>query len=98
MRSQRFIVGLAIVVACSVMKVQAQAGGTAAVIAGSKSKSPANMGSTYVPLGSWVYPTIDRLAALGYVQTSFAGQRPWTRMECARLVSEAEERAAENSD
>ena len=56
------------------------------------------MGSTYVPLDSWVYPTIDRLAALGYVQTSFAGQRPWTRMECARLVSEAEERAAENSD
>jgi hypothetical protein len=62
-----------------------------------KARNPANMASTYVPLDSWVYDAISRLAALGYVQTDFAGQRPWTRMECARLVSEAGERAAENS-
>jgi hypothetical protein len=56
------------------------------------------MASTYVPLDSWVYPALDRLAALGYVQTDFAGQRPWTRMECARLLSEADERAADQAD
>ena len=56
--------------------------------------NPANMASTYVPLGSWVYPAIDRLAALGYVQTDFIGQRPWTRMECARLLMEADDRSA----
>src|SRR5574340_765960 len=50
---------------------------------------PENMGSTYVPLDSWIYPAFDRLAALGYAQSGFAGLRPWTRMECARLVKEA---------
>ncbi len=60
----------------------------------SKQRTPGNMGSTYVPLDSWVYPAIDRLVALGYIQTDFAGLRPWTRMECARLLSEADERAA----
>lgn len=50
---------------------------------------PGNMGSPYVPLDTWVYPAFDRLAALGYVQTGFANLRPWTRMECARLVQEA---------
>jgi hypothetical protein len=64
----------------------------------SRQRNPANMGSTYVPLDSWVYPDIDRLAALGYVQTDFAGQRPWTRMECARLVTEAGERAADEAE
>jgi len=52
---------------------------------------PENMGSTYVPLDGWIYPAFDRLAALGYVQSGFAGLRPWTRMECARLVQEAGE-------
>jgi Capsule assembly protein Wzi len=57
-------------------------------------RNPGNMASTYVPLDSWVYPAIDRLAALGYIQTDFTGLRPWTRMECARLMMEADERAA----
>ncbi len=50
---------------------------------------PEDMGSPYVPLDSWSYRAFERLAALGYVQTGFAGMRPWTRMECARLVQEA---------
>jgi hypothetical protein len=53
--------------------------------------SPAVVGSAYVPLDSWVYPAMDRLAALGYVRSSIVGLRPWTRVECARLVAEAEE-------
>jgi membrane-associated phospholipid phosphatase len=56
-----------------------------------KVRSPRRMGSSYVPVDSWVYPSIERLAALGYVQTAYLGMRPWTRMECARLVEEAEE-------
>ncbi len=60
------------------------------------------MGSTYVPLDGWFYPAFDRLAALGYVQTGFAGLRPWTRMECARLVQEAggliEQQGLENGE
>jgi hypothetical protein len=50
-----------------------------------------SMGSTFVPLDSWVYPALERLAALGYVTTSMAGMQPWTRIECARLTEEASE-------
>jgi len=46
-------------------------------------------GSSYVPVDSWVYAAIDRLAALGYVASAYSGVRPWTRAECARLVAEA---------
>jgi hypothetical protein len=49
------------------------------------------IGSTYVPLHSWVYPAIERLAALRYIRSEFRGSRPWTRTECARLTDEAGE-------
>lgn len=51
--------------------------------------NPKNMGSPYVPLDSWIYPAFDRLIALGYVRSAIAGQRPWTRLECSRLLNEA---------
>src|SRR5215467_6287297 len=57
-------------------------------------RDPANMASTYVPLDSWVYPALERLSALGILQTSFVALRPWTRMECARLAAEAGDRLA----
>lgn len=47
-----------------------------------------HMASPYVPLDSWVYSAFDRLIALGYIHTGFEDMRPWTRMECARLVVE----------
>jgi hypothetical protein len=53
-------------------------------------KSPA-VGSPYVELDSWIYPAIERLAALGYIHTQFLGMRPWTRLECAFSVQEAGE-------
>lgn len=48
-------------------------------------------GSPYVELDSWIYPAIERLAALGYVHSEYLGMRPWTRIECAQLVQEAGE-------
>jgi hypothetical protein len=51
------------------------------------------MGSSYVPLDSWVYPALERLAALGYIQSQSLSIRPWTRLECARLLAEAREQA-----
>lgn len=57
-------------------------------------RSPAYMGSPYVSLDSWIYPALERLAALGYIGTDTVGLRPWTRLECARLTSEAGERGA----
>src|SRR5271156_2366184 len=53
--------------------------------------NPKHMGSTYVPLDSWIYPALDRLAALGYAKRGFEGMRPWTRMDCARMIDEAKE-------
>jgi membrane-associated phospholipid phosphatase len=55
------------------------------------------MGSSYVPLDSWIYSTLERLAALGYIQSESLSIRPWTRLECARLLSEAAQNGA-NSD
>ena len=49
------------------------------------------LGSTYVPLDSWIYPALERLAALGYIETAFGGVKPWTRTECSRLLAEARE-------
>jgi hypothetical protein len=56
--------------------------------------SPGFRGSPYVPLDSWIYPALDRLAGMGLIDSGFAAMRPWTRLECARLVSEAGERMA----
>src|SRR5437879_4956006 len=53
--------------------------------------SPANQGSPYVPLDSWIYPAFERLAAMGLIDSGFAGMRPWTRNECVRLLQEASE-------
>ncbi len=55
-------------------------------------RDPDNMGSSYVPLDSWAYPAIERLVALGYIRGAFLGLRPWTRMECARLLTDAADR------
>ncbi len=57
-----------------------------------------SIGSTFVPLDSWVYPALEKLAALGYVTTSMAGMQPWTRIECARLTEEADENLQQDPD
>jgi len=61
------------------------------IIRGSGELSPANEGSPYVPLDSWVYSAFDRLIALGYIRSAIVGLRPWTRLECMRLLVEAGE-------
>jgi len=59
---------------------------------GEQTRNPDNMASPYVPIDSWVYPLFDRLVGLGYAQSAHTDIRPWTRMECARLVEEAQGR------
>src|SRR5580658_9886152 len=60
----------------------------------SPARRTAPTGSPFVELDSWIYPAIERLAALGYIRLAFLGQRPWTRIECAHLVEEASDRVA----
>jgi membrane-associated phospholipid phosphatase len=52
-------------------------------------RSRTNLGSPFVPLDSWVYPAMDRLIALGFIQSAMVDSRPWTRFECVRLLAEA---------
>lgn len=54
--------------------------------------------SSAAPLDSWVYPAFDRLNALGYSLSALQGMRPWTRLECARLVEEAQETLDSQAD
>lgn len=65
------------------------------IFRGDGTHSPANQGSPYVPLDSWIYPAMDRLAAMGLIDSGFAGMKPWTRNECARLLGEAGEHVGE---
>jgi membrane-associated phospholipid phosphatase len=63
-----------------------------------RERSTAPAGSAYVPLESWIYPALDRLAALGLIPSQTSGLRPWTRAECRRQMLEAEERAGAASE
>ena len=56
---------------------------------GNSERSSESRGSPYVELDSWIYPALERLAALGYINNEFLAMRPWTRIECAELVEEA---------
>jgi Capsule assembly protein Wzi/PAP2 superfamily len=64
----------------------------------SSERSPSSLGAPYVPLDSWIYPALDRLIALGYIDTAIAGLRPWTRRECARLLAEATDHVESGAD
>ncbi|HZQ52972.1 MAG TPA: capsule assembly Wzi family protein [Bryobacteraceae bacterium] len=54
-------------------------------------------GPVYVPLDSWVYPALRRLAALGYVPDADVLVLPWTRQQCLTLIEEAEDIASRRS-
>ena len=42
-------------------------------------------------MDSWIYPALERLAAMGYVPSQNVSIRPWTRQECLRQLREAED-------
>ena len=49
-------------------------------------------GSTYVPMDSWIYPALDRLHSLGYLDTAFLGIRPWTRLSIENMLERSADR------
>lgn len=54
------------------------------------------MGSTYVPMDSWVYPALDRLSSLGYLDTAYFGLRPWTRLSIEHMLEQTADKIQEN--
>jgi hypothetical protein len=86
---------------CSLQTADAQDSGSHSAMFGGvvrheKNISASSFGTPFVPLDSWIYPALDRLAALGYIHVEFLGMRPWTRLECAQLVLDASDTIAGN--
>src|SRR6516225_5178557 len=67
------------------------------IFRGDGDHSPANQGSPYVPLDSWIYSALDRLIGMGMIDSGFSGVRPWTRSECARMLGEASDKINDGS-
>jgi hypothetical protein len=55
-----------------------------------------SIGSTYVPIDSWIYPALDRLQALGYIDFAYLGLRPWTRSSIVTMLNQTQ-RAIESA-
>jgi hypothetical protein len=49
-------------------------------------------------MGHWSYEAIEKLTSLGLVQSSMPGTKPYTRLEMARLVREAETAFEDNAE
>jgi len=45
-----------------------------------------SLGSTYIPLDSWMYPQLMRLYSLGFIDTLYLGERPYTRTSVAHML------------
>lgn len=52
--------------------------------------SPASV-STNVPLGHWSYDAIEKLANYGMIKSAMLSTKPFSRLEMARLVAEAQD-------
>jgi Capsule assembly protein Wzi len=46
------------------------------------------LSSTYIPMDSWIYPALDRLSSLGYLDDTFFGLRPWTRLSVEKMLED----------
>jgi hypothetical protein len=56
---------------------------------------PAQLGSPFIPVDSWIYPAVLRLYSLGFVDDVFLGMRPWTRSSVSHMIEQAGARIEE---
>jgi hypothetical protein len=91
----------------SVAPVMAEAPGEATPSAGVDVTSPtapiapcqtAELGSPYIPLDSWMYPSLSRLYSLGYLDLAFLGLRPWTRASVIHMLEETSSKLEDAPD
>ncbi len=61
-------------------------------------RSAADQGSTYIPMDSWMYPALDRLSSMGFLDTAFFGLRPWTRLSVARMLEASADKVNDSGD
>ncbi len=82
--------------ACWILGILLLFSGTISLIASERQAERA-AGPVYVPLDSWIYPALKRLAAMGYVPDEEGLAMPWTRTQCVVLVNEAEDIVSRHS-
>jgi hypothetical protein len=82
-------------------------GGAAPATAGTLASGPAGpvapcavaeLGSPYIPLDSWMYPSLVRLYSLGYLDLAFLGLRPWTRASVIHMLEDTNARMEDAPD
>lgn len=47
-------------------------------------------------MDSWIYPALDRLSSLGYLDTAYFGLRPWTRLSVEHMLEQTADKVQEN--
>jgi hypothetical protein len=55
-------------------------------------------GSAYVPIDAWIYPALDRLQALGYIDFAYLGLRPWTRSAIRDMLDQTQKAIESHPD
>jgi hypothetical protein len=92
------------ILALSVVPVMAESPGETAPGAAADVASPvapcqtAELGSPYIPLDSWMYPSLSRLYSLGYLDLAFLGLRPWTRASVIHMLEETSSKLEDAPD
>jgi hypothetical protein len=47
-------------------------------------------GSTYIPVDSWMYPALNQLYGMGFVDTMFLGMKPYTRQSVMHILQDSQ--------
>jgi hypothetical protein len=47
-------------------------------------------GSTYIPVDSWIYPAMNQLYGMGFVDTMFLGMKPYTRQSVVHMLQDSQ--------
>jgi hypothetical protein len=58
--------------------------------------STRSLGSTEIPMDSWMYPALLRLHGLGYLDSAYLGMRPWTRLSVLHMLERTGQTIATN--
>ncbi len=48
------------------------------------------LGSTYIPVDSWMYPALLRLYSMGYIDNAVLSLRPWTRRSVLHMLDRSQ--------
>ena len=88
------VAALFIVSATSLQSEQPEASNASGQVPGDPSRpapvcAPAELGSPYIPVDSWIYPAMLRLYSLGYVDDININLRPWTRASVEHMLEQA---------